>query len=766
MKLSKNIFLIFLVFVFGFGANLSAQKKRTVRAKKEIIVSAKAPLKTTARNLSPELRKRVETFDYAWQIIKNNYFDQTFNGLDWDKIYREYQPRALKTATDEQLHDILQEMLNRLDRSHLAIIPPEVFRAIETAKSEARIKESRFKKNAKQSSDVAEQDDETEDEEEFDFSDYAAKYGIGVELRLIENQFVVTRVEANSSAEKAGVKTGYAIEKINDVSLAELLKRIEIYYSKIRNVKKHLPGEVVEYLLDGEKDSFVTLLVSGENGQGREIEVQRERLKGESISIGENYPEQFLKFEASSLNDQIGYIKFNVFALPVIEKFCAALTELKGKQAIIVDLRGNTGGILGSMIGLGGMLTDGSIDLGTSIYKIGSENMSALSKAKNFKGRLVFLVDNQTASAAEIFSAGLQENNRALIVGEKTAGEALPAISVSLPTGAVLLYPIANFKTRNGNYLEGRGVEPNFLVSLDRKSLLGGKDSQLEAAVRIIKENTAFTKPFSIPAASQPGAVTVTSAPPPPAPPPAVKSKVAPKEKQLAVVTVQAPPALPAPAFRKDDKALQIIAEFISAVGGEQALNKVNSYALKGKTRIAARGTEIEAEISILRQKPDRYAETMNSSATGEVRQIYDGKKSIVQTEYGLEKETPVTLKIEDLEIFAPVYSLLRKDYFKSLKYLGAYDLQGKQAHVVEALTTDDKTVAFAFNVETKFLMSFTQDYYIALFDDYRAVEKMMLPFSISRGSFMKIELNEIKLNSPIDESNFLVRENCYDKAN
>jgi carboxyl-terminal processing protease len=131
------------------------------------------------------------------------------------------------------------------------------------------------------------------------------------------------------------------------------------------------------------------------------------------------------------------------------------------------------------MVGLSGMLTDKSIDLGTSIYKVGSENMVALSKGEKLKGRLVFLVDNQTVSAAEIFSAALQENNRALIVGDKTAGEALPSVSVELPTGAVLLYPIANYKTRNGNFLEGRGVEPNFVVALDRQSLLTGKDAQL-----------------------------------------------------------------------------------------------------------------------------------------------------------------------------------------------------------------------------------------------------------------------------------------------
>jgi C-terminal peptidase prc len=577
----------------------------------------------------------------------------------------------------------------------------------------------------------------------------------------MENQFVVTRVEANSAAEKAGLKTGSVVEKVNDVSLAEFLKQIEIHYAKIRNIKKYLPGEVVDYMLNGEKDSFVLLSVSSETGQTKEFKVQRERLRGETISIGENYPEQFLKFETASLNDQTGYIKFNLFALPVVEKFCAALTELKDKRAIIIDLRGNGGGILGTLLGLGGMLTEKSIDLGTSIYKVGSENMVAASKAKNYKGRLVFLVDNQTASAAEVFAAALQENNRALVVGEKTAGEALPSVSVQLPTGAVLLYPIANFKTHNGNYLEGKGVEPNFVVAQDRKMLSSGKDAPLETALRIIKEDNAFPKSLEGTAAIQIGVIK------PPPPPPAPKSVSFPKGKLLGEVIVKAPPPPAPPVYKKDEKALQVIADFIGVMGGEEALSKINSYALKGTSEIATRGTKVEVEINILRQKPDKYAEVMISKAIGEVRQIYNGKNTFLQTDYGLERELQIEINTADIEIFAPLNNLFKKETFKSLNYQGAFDRMGKQAHVIEAVTTaGNQTVWLAFEVETKLLVSYTGQSFTFFYDDYRLVEKVMLPFHITKEPYMNIKLSEIKLNSPIEESNFTTKENCFDKAN
>jgi len=716
MKNRKILYLLILfVWLFDTNQNISAQRRKTAPKKNVVVKSAKIISVILPRNLSPELQRRIDTFNFVWQTIKSNYFDQTFSGLDWDKIRKEFEPRVLKTASDSQLHDILQEMINRLDRSHFAVIPPEVYQAIKRAKAEAKAKDE------KQTA-VSENENPEEEtvEEDLISEDYTARFGIGIDLRLIDNRFVITRIEKNSAAETAGLKTGYAIEKVNNVSLAELLKQIEIYYANIRNVKRHLPAQIIDSMLNGEKESYVILTVSGEIEPPAEIKVQREKLKGEAVSLGKNYPEQFLRFETASINDEVGFIKFNLFALPVVEKFCSALTQLKDKKAIVIDLRGNGGGILGSLVGHGGMLTKKSIDLGTSIYKVGSENMSALSKAKNYKGRLVFLVDNQTVSAAEIFSAALQENNRALIVGEKTAGEALPSVSVQLPTGAVMLYPIANFKTHNGNFLEGKGVEPNYIVALDRKSLLAGEDKQLETALRVIKENKAFPKSLE-------GAITIIigdrNSPPPP-PPPAPKLTSTTVGKKLAEVTIKGvnPPLPPKTIDKKDEKALQVIADFINKIGGVEAYNKINSYTLKGKSAINVRGSKTDLEITIFRQKPDKYAEIMISDVIGEVRQIYNGKKSFVQADYGLNTDLMTEVDTARIDIFSPINNLIRSNEFKSITYQGVFDRQGKKVHIIEAETAEHINVAMAFDVETKLLVSYIQQFYAVSYDDYRQI--------------------------------------------
>ncbi|HEX8288236.1 MAG TPA: S41 family peptidase [Pyrinomonadaceae bacterium] len=750
-KTALSILFLLLCF-FTFNENLSAQKRKAAPrrsvATAQKIVTAKTPL-----NLSPDEQNRLNAFYFAWETIKNNYFDQTFSGLNWDNIKKEYEPRVLTARNDAQLHNLLQEMINRLNRSHFVIIPPEVYKAIEKVKAEVKAKEDR----PVSEKDEAENEESDEDEDSFFETDENSKFGIGVDLRLINDQFVIARVEKNSAAEKAGLKTGYVLERINAVALSDLLKNVEIYYANGKNIKRQLPAQVTGWFLNGTEDSEVELSYSNEIGQSKSLKIKREKLLGETISIGKNFPEQYLKYESAALNEDVGYVKFNLFALPVIEKFCASLSELKDKKALIIDLRGNSGGVLGTMVGLSGMLTDKSIDLGTQIYRIGSENMIAFTKAKNYKGKVVLLVDNQTASAAEVFASALQENNRALVVGEKTAGEALPSVSVELPTGAFLLYPIANFKTHNGNYLEGKGVEPNFVVALDKKSLLAGTDNQLEKALSVIKDDKNFTNLSE----NKNRIELVANIPPPPR-----ATKV--KGKVLAQVTVKLPPP-PAPKeapVGKDEKSLQIINEFINKIGGEEALNKIGSYTLKGKAEISVRGSKTELNFSSFRQKPDKYAEVLQSETTGEIREIYNGKNYLLQADFGVDREAPTQADVSRIDILSAITDLLRKDSFVSLIYQGSFDRLGVKVHLIEGKMKEGASIGLAFDVESKLLVSYIGQFYALSLGDYRSVENVKLPFYIEREHIMKINLDEIKLNPSIENAIFNKKENCFDKAN
>ncbi len=118
------------------------------------------------------------------------------------------------------------------------------------------------------------------------------------------------------------------------------------------------------------------------------------------------------------------------------------------------------------------------------------------------------------------------------------------------------------------------------------------------------------------------------------------------------------------------------------------------------------------------------------------------------------------------IDIFSPINNLIRSNEFKSITYQGVFDRQGKKVHIIEAETAEHINVAMAFDVETKLLVSYIQQFYAVSYDDYRQIENLLLPFVIEREGFMNIEPEEIKLNTAIEESNFMKKENCFDRAN
>ncbi|HQU86009.1 MAG TPA: S41 family peptidase [Pyrinomonadaceae bacterium] len=771
--MNKKILVYLAIFIFVFVSNkvVSAQKTPPKTRIKTIRGSVVAAATSEPANLNAEQKRRLEAFNQVWQTIDRYYFDKTFSGLNWNTIKNEYQPRVLKTTTDAQLHSLLQEMINRLNRSHFAIIPPEVYTTIKKAKEEFKEKERKLADKNKNNL-PEDETDESEEDEEFKIEDFLpSRYGLGVDLRLIDDKTVITRVEKDSAGEYAGLKTGYIIEKINDVALEDLFRRIALYSTDARNYRKHLPLQIVNWFLNGDDERYVALTVRDEKDQLREFKIKRERMSGETISLGKNFPAQHFRFETESLNDEVGYIRFNLFALPVIEKFCDSLTKFKDKKAVIVDLRGNLGGVIGTLIGLGGMLTESEIDLGTSIYNVGSERLIAKSKAKNYKGKLVFLVDSQTVSAAEVFSAAVQENDRAIVIGERTAGEALPAVSIELATGAYLIYPIANYKTVKGTFLEGKGVEPNITVSLDRKTLLSGKDNQLETALQLIKENKVLPKKnetlgiISAPTPVLSDTINRNSPPPPP-PPPAPK----PTPKTLASVQVKIPPP-PPPAAKpetetKDEKSLLVFADFAKAIGGSEAFGKIQNYSLKGNATLGIKGSKSEFTYSIYRERPNRLVEILTSDIIGEVRSLYDGKTATVQTAFGSSSEIPFTEKVDKVDIFQFLYNVLDQNGFRSLKYQGIFDRLGRKTHILEGKTSEGFTIALGFDVETKFLVSYVGTYFGMSFGDYRKVDNLMLPFYIEREGMMEVLVEDIKINTKMDESIFMKKEKCFDRAN
>jgi carboxyl-terminal processing protease len=188
---------------------------------------------------------------------------------------------------------------------------------------------------------------------------------------------------------------------------------------------------------------------------------------------------------------EIGLVRFNLWMLPVMGPLDQAIDKFRNAQGIILDLRGNLGGIAGMLLGVSGHFLNDYVSLGTLKMR-GNElqfraNPRKVSptgqRVEPYAGSVAILVDGLSLSAAEIFAGGMQAIGRVRVFGEQTGGQALPAIWDKLPNGDVLYHAFGDFVTANGTRLEGRGVIPDELVPLTRADLLLGRDAPLKAAV-------------------------------------------------------------------------------------------------------------------------------------------------------------------------------------------------------------------------------------------------------------------------------------------
>ena len=207
---------------------------------------------------------------------------------------------------------------------------------------------------------------------------------------------------------------------------------------------------------------------------------------GLPIKFGE-LPVYLGQVESRRLANGIGYLRFNLFMLPLLEPIREAMKSFRDSPGVILDLRGAPGGEIAVTTAVAGLFHTSQTTLGTTRLRQGELRRVVLPNTDAYTGPLIILTDEGTASAAETFAVALQENGRAKIAGRPTAGGALPSLIEKLPTGARLQYAIGEYRTPKGVVLEDRGVQPDAPVEITRRALIEGRDPVLEKAITIIQ---------------------------------------------------------------------------------------------------------------------------------------------------------------------------------------------------------------------------------------------------------------------------------------
>jgi len=248
--------------------------------------------------------------------------------------------------------------------------------------------------------------------------------------------------------------------------------------------------------------------VSLRDGDDRQVtlDVERRLAPGDAVRFG-NLPTMLARLTHERLpapgGGCVGVIRFNVWMTPIMPAFDEAMDEARDCRGVVVDLRGNPGGVGGMVMGVGGYFLARPTPLGTLRTREAELRFVTNPRMVNnkgqavrpFSGPLAIVVDATSASTSEIFAAGMQGVGRARLFGETSAGQALPAQMYRVPSGDVLMYVVADFTAPDGRRIEGRGAVPDERVPVTRADLLAGRDAPVLAAVRWIAAQPSPTAP-------------------------------------------------------------------------------------------------------------------------------------------------------------------------------------------------------------------------------------------------------------------------------
>jgi C-terminal processing protease CtpA/Prc len=395
--------------------------------------------------------------------VRKHYYDPKFHGVDWDAKVAEAKQKIDKTTSMNMALSHIAAALDTLNDTHTFFLPPE----------------------------------------------HSYRHEYGFQYQMVGDRCVVSHVRPKSNAEAKGVRPGDEILTINgyDVNRDDLWK-VQYVFSILR------PQPMLQL---GLKDP---------SGAQRQVEVAakiRERTKIADMTVGNggnNFydlvregedQEHLMRARFREFGDELMVIKIPEFNFSGVE-----IEDMMGKarkhQALIVDLRGNPGGSVDTLRFLVGGMFDREVKIADRIGRKDSKPEMAKPLHNKFTGKVVVLVDAESASAAELFARIMQLEKRGIVMGDHSSGSVMEARQHSEQTGTdtAVYYGASvtewNLIMTDGKSLEHVGVTPDEVVLPSAQDLANGRDPVLAHAaaslgVQISAEDAGKAFPYEWPPA-------------------------------------------------------------------------------------------------------------------------------------------------------------------------------------------------------------------------------------------------------------------------
>ena len=250
--------------------------------------------------------------------------------------------------------------------------------------------------------------------------------GIGVEFNVLRDTVIVVNTIAGGPAERVGVRANDRIVRIDTLDAVGMSRT---------DVPKHLRGKT------GTKVG-IDVVRHGTPGQLHFV-IVRDKIPLNTV-------------DASYLaGEGIGYIKVNRFGRTTMDEFTEAYRKLGRPEGLILDLRGNGGGLLEQAIGMAGFfLPRGAVIVSTEGRAVPASSFRAQTNGEDLKGRLVVLIDESSASASEIVAGAVQDWDRGVVVGRPSFGKGLVQRQIGLSDGSAVRITVARYHTPSGRVIQ------------------------------------------------------------------------------------------------------------------------------------------------------------------------------------------------------------------------------------------------------------------------------------------------------------------------
>ena len=286
--------------------------------------------------------------------------------------------------------------------------------------------------------------------------------GIGIQVYMTqEGEVVIGSVMEGKPAEEAGLLAGDVIIGVDGENMEG--KQLSDVAAKIR----------------GEEGTEVTLTVR-RAGEAEPLDATMKRVTVEVESVA-----------CRMLTEEIGYISISGFKANTYEQFEECLNELeqKGMQGLILDLRNNPGGLVRSVYQVG----DALLPEGTMVYTLDKKGNREDLKcdAEYLDIPLVLLVNENSASAAEILAGAVKDTGRGTLVGTQTFGKGLVQRLFTLPDGSGLNITVQKYYTPSGTSIHGIGIAPDVEAAAESATLTeipAEEDAQLQKGLQVMRE--------------------------------------------------------------------------------------------------------------------------------------------------------------------------------------------------------------------------------------------------------------------------------------